>query len=152
MHLYALEYALQNSKAIFLSSLLSLFLFPEKRLQCSWTSKPGNSPVAKNPVVRSKSYNVPMLTPVVEYDVDSSAGGGTGIRRHSVSEMTSCLEESSSVAESTTAATNNTSTSSLANHSTASAALSGRPTLVMKTYLQDCRVRFKGQGFFFVSY
>uniref|UniRef100_A0A3Q3FMY8 Proline rich 5 n=1 Tax=Labrus bergylta TaxID=56723 RepID=A0A3Q3FMY8_9LABR len=82
----------------------------EKRLQRSWPSKPGNSPAAKNPVVRSKSYNVPMLTPVVEYDVDSSTGGPTSIRRHSVSEMTSCLEESSSVAESTT---NNTSTSSL---------------------------------------
>ncbi|XP_070785216.1 proline-rich protein 5-like [Enoplosus armatus] len=103
----------------------------EKRLQRTWPSKPGNSPVAKNPVVRSKSYNVPMLTPVVEYDVDSSAVGVTGIRRHSVSEMTSCLEESSSVAESTTPATNNTSTSSLANHSpasTASAALSDTVT------------------------
>ncbi len=110
----------------------SLFLSPEKRLQRSWPSKSGNSPIAKNPVVRSKSYNVPMLTPVVEYDVDSSAGGGTGIRRHSVSEMTSCLEESSSVAES---ATSNTSTSSLANHSaasTASAALSGTATLLIK--------------------
>ncbi|KAM6961614.1 proline-rich protein 5-like isoform 2-T2 [Tautogolabrus adspersus] len=91
----------------------------EKRLQRSWPSKPGNSPAAKNPVVRSKSYNVPMLTPVVEYDVDSSTGGPTSIRRHSVSEMTSCLEESSSVAESTTTADNNTSTSSL-NHSPAS--------------------------------
>ncbi|XP_060885390.1 proline-rich protein 5-like isoform X1 [Labrus mixtus] len=91
----------------------------EKRLQRSWPSKPGNSPAAKNPVVRSKSYNVPMLTPVVEYDVDSSTGGTASIRRHSVSEMTSCLEESSSVAESTT---NNTSTSSLASHSPASGA------------------------------
>ncbi|KAM9334813.1 proline-rich protein 5-like [Symphorus nematophorus] len=103
----------------------------EKRLQRSWPSKPGNSSVAKNPVVRSKSYNVPMLTPVVEYDPDSSTGGGTGIRRHSVSEMTSCVEESSSVAESTAASTNNTtSTSSLANHSasTASAALSDTVT------------------------
>ncbi|CAJ1054884.1 proline-rich protein 5-like isoform X2 [Xyrichtys novacula] len=103
----------------------------EKRLQRSWPSKPGNS-AAKNPVVRSKSYNVPMLTPVVEYDVDSSSGGGTGIRRHSVSEITSCLEETSSVAESTNTANNNTtSTSSLANHSpasTASAALSDTVT------------------------
>ncbi|XP_040885720.1 proline-rich protein 5-like isoform X2 [Toxotes jaculatrix] len=89
----------------------------EKRLQRSWSSRPGNSPTAKNPVVRSKSYNVPMLTPVVEYDVDSSVGGGTGIRRHSVSEMTSCVEENSSVAESTANATSHTSTSSLANHS-----------------------------------
>lgn len=99
----------------------------EKRLQRSWPSKPGSSPIAKNPVVRSKSYNVPMLTPVVEHDTDSTSGGGAGIRRHSVSEMTSCLEETGSLAESTTTARNNTSTSSLANHSpasTVSAALS----------------------------
>uniref|UniRef100_A0A3Q3QWC7 Proline rich 5a (renal) n=1 Tax=Monopterus albus TaxID=43700 RepID=A0A3Q3QWC7_MONAL len=68
----------------------------EKRLQHSWPSKPG----AKNPVVHSKSYNVSMLTPVVEYDIDLFTGAGTGIRRHSVSEMTSCAE-SSPVAEST---------------------------------------------------
>ncbi|KAG7222202.1 hypothetical protein INR49_016616, partial [Caranx melampygus] len=92
----------------------------EKRLQRPWPSKPGNSPVAKNPVVRSKSYNVPMLTPVVEYDADASTGGGTGIRRHSVSEITSCVEESTSVVESTTNVTSNTSTSSLTNHSPAS--------------------------------
>uniref|UniRef100_A0A3Q3M1U9 Proline rich 5a (renal) n=1 Tax=Mastacembelus armatus TaxID=205130 RepID=A0A3Q3M1U9_9TELE len=98
----------------------------EKRLQHSWPSKPSNSPVAKNPVVRSKSYNVPMLTPVVEYDVDSSTGGGTGIRRHSVSEMTSCMEESSSVAESAPNANKNTSTPTL--QSTASAALSDTVT------------------------
>ncbi|KAF0029708.1 hypothetical protein F2P81_018813 [Scophthalmus maximus] len=91
----------------------------EKRLQRSWSSKAGGSPVAKNLVVRSKSYNVPMLTPVVEYDADSPVGGGTGIRRHSVSEMTSCAEESSSVAES--GATGGVSTSSLANPSAASA-------------------------------
>ncbi|KAK2858969.1 hypothetical protein Q5P01_003589 [Channa striata] len=90
----------------------------EKRLQRSWPSKPGNSPAGKNPVVRSKSYNVPMLTPVVEYDVDSPTGGGTSIRRHSVCEMTSCLEESNSM----TNATTNTSTSSLSNHSPASMA------------------------------
>ncbi|XP_023273725.1 proline-rich protein 5-like isoform X1 [Seriola lalandi dorsalis] len=103
----------------------------EKRLQRSWPSKPGNSPIAKNPVVRSKSYNVPMLTPVVEYDMDSSIGGGTGIRRHSVCEMTSCVEESGSVVESTTNATGTTSTSILANHSpasTESAALSDTVT------------------------
>ncbi|XP_062300150.1 proline-rich protein 5-like [Scomber scombrus] len=97
----------------------------EKRLQRSWPSKPGNPPMAKNPVVRSKSYNVPMLTPVVEYDVDSSAGGNVGIRRHSVCEMTSCVEETSSVAGSIASVTNNTSntsTSSLANHSLASTA------------------------------
>ncbi|XP_008301782.1 proline-rich protein 5-like isoform X2 [Stegastes partitus] len=106
----------------------------EKRLQRSFPSKPGNSPTTKNPVVRSKSYNVPMLTPVVEYDIDASTGGGTGIRRHSVSEMTSCVEESGPMAKSTSSATDdtsNTSTSSLANHSpasTASAALSDTVT------------------------
>ncbi len=117
---------IKNSKFSTSLSLLSPShsLSPEKRLR-SWP-KAGNSPAAKNPVVRSKSYNVPMLTPVVEYVIDSSTGGG--IRRHSVCEMTSCVEESGSVAESTNSATNNTSTSSLANHSpafTASAALSG---------------------------
>ncbi|XP_077357306.1 proline-rich protein 5 isoform X2 [Festucalex cinctus] len=63
-------------------------------------SKLGNLPAVKNPVVRSKSYNVPTLSPVVEYDADSSVGGGGGIRRHSVSDMTLCVEESASVAES----------------------------------------------------
>ncbi|NWW39871.1 PRR5 protein, partial [Panurus biarmicus] len=48
--------------------------------------------LAKNPVVRSKSYNNPLLTPVAEYETESMAANGTGIRRHSVSEMTSCLE------------------------------------------------------------
>ncbi|XP_063251350.1 proline-rich protein 5 isoform X3 [Prinia subflava] len=48
--------------------------------------------LAKNPVVRSKSYNNPLLTPVAEYEAESMAANGTGIRRHSVSEMTSCLE------------------------------------------------------------
>ncbi|XP_037316508.2 proline-rich protein 5-like isoform X1 [Pungitius pungitius] len=100
----------------------------ENRFRRSWPSKPGNPPIPKNPVVRSKSYNVPMLTPVVEYDSDSFAAGGAGIRRHSVSEMTSCLEESSSLAESTPAAPSDcggTGASSAARHA-ASAALSGR--------------------------
>ncbi|KAM3673513.1 proline-rich protein 5 [Ammospiza maritima maritima] len=48
--------------------------------------------LAKNPVVRSKSYNNPLLTPVAEYDSESAAANGAGIRRHSVSEMTSCLQ------------------------------------------------------------
>lgn len=104
----------------------------EKRLQYSWSSKLSSPPVVKNPVVRSKSYNVPMLTPVVEYDIDSSSGSGTGIRRHSVCEMTSCVEESIPKTKSTISApdnNSNTSTSSLANHSSASttsASLSGR--------------------------
>ncbi|XP_019594814.2 proline-rich protein 5 isoform X3 [Rhinolophus sinicus] len=46
--------------------------------------------LAKNPVVRSKSYNTPLLNPVVEHEAEGTAAGGTGIRRHSVSEMTSC--------------------------------------------------------------
>ncbi|XP_016043234.1 proline-rich protein 5 isoform X2 [Erinaceus europaeus] len=49
--------------------------------------------LAKNPVVRSKSYNTPLLNPVAEHEAEGSAGGGsTGIRRHSVSEMTSFPE------------------------------------------------------------
>ncbi|NWX29655.1 PRR5 protein, partial [Notiomystis cincta] len=54
-------------------------------------SRPGDGP-AKNPVVRSKSYNNPLLTPVAEYETEGAAANGAGIRRHSVSEMTSCLE------------------------------------------------------------
>ncbi|NXM74163.1 PRR5 protein, partial [Serilophus lunatus] len=46
----------------------------------------------KNPVVRSKSYNNPLLTPVAEYEAEALAANGGGVRRHSVSEMTSCLE------------------------------------------------------------
>ncbi|XP_061107502.1 proline-rich protein 5a isoform X1 [Conger conger] len=63
----------------------------EKRLQRRWP-KPGE-PVLKNPVVRSKSYNIPLLTPVVEYESDACSAGSVGIRRHSVCEMTSCAEE-----------------------------------------------------------
>ncbi|XP_053575018.1 proline-rich protein 5 isoform X2 [Bombina bombina] len=48
--------------------------------------------ITKNPVVRSKSYNNPLLTPVAEYEMENLATNGTGIRRHSVSEMTSLLE------------------------------------------------------------
>lgn len=58
------------------------------------------SPAGKNLVVRSKSYNVPLLTPVVEND--PGGGGGVGIRRHSVCEMTSCVEESAALVEATT--------------------------------------------------
>ncbi|XP_075409627.1 proline-rich protein 5 isoform X1 [Tenrec ecaudatus] len=47
--------------------------------------------LAKNPVVRSKSYNTPLLNPVAEHEAEATAGGA-GIRRHSVSEMTSCPE------------------------------------------------------------
>ncbi|KAH0513078.1 proline-rich protein 5 isoform X2 [Microtus ochrogaster] len=48
--------------------------------------------LAKNPVVRSKSYNTPLLNPVAEHEAEGTATGGTSIRRHSVSEMTSCPE------------------------------------------------------------
>lgn len=47
----------------------------------------------KNPVVRSKSYNIPILTPVAEYESESSAVGSASVRRHSVCQMTSCVEE-----------------------------------------------------------
>ncbi|KAM8778213.1 proline-rich protein 5 isoform 1-T1 [Rhynchonycteris naso] len=49
--------------------------------------------LAKNPVVRSKSYNTPLLNPVAEHEAEGSAAGGTGVRRHSVSEMTSCPDQ-----------------------------------------------------------
>ncbi|XP_041935159.1 proline-rich protein 5-like isoform X4 [Alosa sapidissima] len=66
----------------------------EKRLQRRWP-KSSSDPPAKNPVVRSKSYNIPMLTPVAEYDpeIGLCAGGSLGLRRHSIGEMTCCLEE-----------------------------------------------------------
>uniref|UniRef100_A0A8C6A9H0 Proline rich 5 n=1 Tax=Marmota marmota marmota TaxID=9994 RepID=A0A8C6A9H0_MARMA len=48
--------------------------------------------LAKNPVVRSKSYNTPLLNPVAEHEAEGAAAAGPGIRRHSVSEMTSCPE------------------------------------------------------------
>ncbi|XP_067284129.1 proline-rich protein 5 isoform X2 [Pseudorasbora parva] len=59
----------------------------EKRLLRRWP-RCSESP-AKNLVVRSKSYNIPMLTPVAEYEPES----GAGIRRHSVCQMTSFAEE-----------------------------------------------------------
>lgn len=43
--------------------------------------------------MRSKSYNVPMLTPVKEYEMEIASVGSVGIRRHSVCQMTSCQEE-----------------------------------------------------------
>ncbi|XP_066214735.1 proline-rich protein 5 isoform X3 [Saccopteryx leptura] len=49
--------------------------------------------LAKNPVVRSKSYNTPLLNPVAEHEAEGSAAGGAGVRRHSVSEMTSCPDQ-----------------------------------------------------------
>uniref|UniRef100_A0A8C6Y8W2 Proline rich 5 n=1 Tax=Naja naja TaxID=35670 RepID=A0A8C6Y8W2_NAJNA len=49
--------------------------------------------LAKNPVVRSKSYNNPLLTPVAEYETEGTTANSSSIRRHSVSEMTSCGEQ-----------------------------------------------------------
>ncbi|XP_004589489.3 proline-rich protein 5 isoform X1 [Ochotona princeps] len=46
--------------------------------------------LAKNPVVRSKSYNMPLLNPVAEHEAEGSAAGSTSLRRHSLSAMTSC--------------------------------------------------------------
>lgn len=43
-------------------------------------------------MVRSKSYNTPLLNPVAEHEAEGAAAGGPGIRRHSVSEMTSCSD------------------------------------------------------------
>ncbi|XP_036066160.1 proline-rich protein 5 isoform X3 [Oryzias melastigma] len=103
----------------------------EKNLQDSFNSKPGNSPIVKNPVVRSKSYNVPMLSPLVEYDPDASAGSGASIRRHSVCEMPSCVEESSPLAKIVARKLEKSSTPSIASHSstsTTSAALSDSQT------------------------
>lgn len=99
----------------------------EKKLQYSRAPKTHSFPTMKNPVVRSKSYNVPMLTPVVEYDIDSSSGGSTGIRRHSVCEMSSCMEESSSMNKCAARMTDDTSVSNSSTASTTSAALTGKP-------------------------
>lgn len=57
----------------------------------SWT-KAGDAHTS-TPVVRSKSYNIPMLTPVAEYDSEVGSLGSVGIRRHSACEVTSCLEQ-----------------------------------------------------------
>lgn len=66
--------------------------FSEKRFQWCWP-KSADQP-SKNPVVRSKSYNIPLLlTPVAEYDPDPSSASSGGIRRHSACEIISCLEE-----------------------------------------------------------
>ncbi|XP_026166782.1 proline-rich protein 5a isoform X2 [Mastacembelus armatus] len=64
----------------------------EKRLAWGWPKSADQA--CKNPVVRSKSYNIPLLlTPVAEYDPDASSVGSGGIRRHSACEIISCLEE-----------------------------------------------------------
>ncbi|XP_043964027.1 proline-rich protein 5-like isoform X1 [Gambusia affinis] len=109
----------------------------EKKLQYSRAPKTHNFPTVKNPVVRSKSYNVPMLTPVVEHDMDSSSGGSAGIRRHSVCEMSSCMEESSSMNKCTARMTDDTSVSNSSTSSTTSAALTDTLTSSQDLQLQD---------------
>ncbi|XP_030070168.1 proline-rich protein 5 isoform X2 [Microcaecilia unicolor] len=83
---YLGTYGLYSAEGSFTHSACIL----EKRLfrRCPKSSET----ITKNPVVRSKSYNNPLLTPVVEYETESVAANGTGIRRHSVSEMTSLIE------------------------------------------------------------
>lgn len=101
-------------------------LLPEKQLLRSPNSSLRKVAVNKSTVVRSKSYNIPILSPVVEYDTDASAGGGVScVRRHSVSEMTSCLEESGAVVESGTSAAETGSTSCLVQHFSGSTASGG---------------------------
>lgn len=64
----------------------------EKRLP--WSLAKSTDQLSKNPVVRSKSYNIPLLlTPVAEYDPDASSVVSGVIRRHSACEIISCLEE-----------------------------------------------------------
>ncbi|XP_032446082.1 proline-rich protein 5-like isoform X1 [Xiphophorus hellerii] len=109
----------------------------EKKLQYSRAPKTHSFPTMKNPVVRSKSYNVPMLTPVVEYDIDSSSGGSTGIRRHSVCEMSSCMEESSSMNKCAARMTDDTSVSNSSTASTTSAALTDTLTSSQDLQLRD---------------
>ncbi|XP_056095901.1 proline-rich protein 5 isoform X1 [Rhinichthys klamathensis goyatoka] len=57
----------------------------EKRLLRRW---PRSDSPLKNLVVRSKSYNIPVLTPVCEHEPEPG-----GVRRHSVCQMTSFEEE-----------------------------------------------------------
>ncbi|KAM4881327.1 proline-rich protein 5 isoform 3-T4 [Thomomys bottae] len=80
---YLGAYGLYSSEDTFTHSCIL-----EKRLVPR--SRPGDA-LAKNPVVRSKSYNTPLLNPVAEHEAEGAAAGGS-IRRHSVSEMTSCPE------------------------------------------------------------
>ncbi|TNM91324.1 hypothetical protein fugu_019704 [Takifugu bimaculatus] len=106
-------------------------LLPEKQLLRSPNSSLRKVAVNKSAVVRSKSYTVPMLTPVVEHDADAGAGGGVScVRRHSVSEMTSCLEESGAALESGTSAAETGSTSCLVQHSSGPTASGGHTDTV----------------------
>ncbi|XP_017270379.1 proline-rich protein 5 isoform X2 [Kryptolebias marmoratus] len=114
----------------------------EKQLQTSITPKPGNPPPVKNPVVRSKSYNIPLLTPVAESAFDSSLGSVTSVRRHSVCEIPSCLEESSPKSKCASRSKDDTSMSSLASSSRVS---TGSPALTdALTSSPDPRLRGPG--------
>lgn len=112
----------------------------EKRLLRRWP-KSGDAP-AKNPVVRSKSYNMPMLTPVAEYDAEVGSAGSAGIRRHSVCEMTSCVEEPA-YAEDSSASTSPGTDGSLSHHSSTQADTGGKsprpphsPSILPETSLE----------------
>ncbi|XP_052399346.1 proline-rich protein 5 [Carassius gibelio] len=72
------------------ASQCSCVIVTKRCLQYCW-SKSADLP-SSNPVVRSKSYNIPMLTPVAEYDSEVSSVGSVGIRRHSACDVTSCIE------------------------------------------------------------
>lgn len=65
--------------------MISCVSSSEKRLLRRW---PRSDSPLKNLVVRSKSYNIPMLTPVCEHEPEPG-----GVRRHSVCQMTSFEEE-----------------------------------------------------------
>lgn len=71
-------------------NIICLFL-SEKQLL--WERlKFGDSP-SKNLVVRSKSYNMPMLTPVAEYETEAVSLSSSSIRRHSVCQINLHQEE-----------------------------------------------------------
>ncbi|XP_051979429.1 proline-rich protein 5-like isoform X1 [Xyrauchen texanus] len=103
----------------------------ERRLQYCW-SKSADLP-SSNPVVRSKSYNIPMLTPVAEYDSEVSSVGSVGIRRHSACDVTSCLEQQGYSALSVGIETNSTPRLSLDHDITLSGVMrgaTGQPPLI----------------------
>ncbi|MCI4389180.1 hypothetical protein PGIGA_G00094900 [Pangasianodon gigas] len=103
----------------------------EKRLLRHWP-KLGDAS-ARNPVVRSKSYNVPMLTPVAEYETEATSVGSAGIRRHSVCQMTSCQEEPAF-----------SSTQSSPEMNTAPQLSASHPSLEQDSALSGCRAQVKG--------
>ncbi|MCJ8743436.1 hypothetical protein PDJAM_G00093970 [Pangasius djambal] len=103
----------------------------EKRLLRHWP-KLGDAS-ARNPVVRSKSYNVPLLTPVAEYEAEATSVGSAGIRRHSVCQMTLCQEEPAF-----------SSTKSSPEMNTAPQLSASQPSLEQDSALSGCRAQVKG--------